>query len=205
MSGKPAELNSIAVIKRAFGVAIRPENLLVLLLGAAIVALGSLFSAFVLAGPLGVGYADACVKMVRGRRAELDDIFWRGFDRLKPAFFAGIILGPATTAAMFVLLVPGLMVLGISALVYLRLATSDDETLTGFGVLKEIRGLLEAHGAALAVTGLVLALIGAVLSLTVVGSVVAVGFIYLAATFVFAHYYPAELTVPEVEASSAAA
>lgn len=204
MSRAVAELDYAGVVKRAFRIATRPQNLLVLFLGAAIVVLGSIFSAFLLAGPLGVGYADACVRMARGKRAELDDIFWRGFERLKPAVVAGIILGPATMVASFVLLVPGPVMLALSGLAYLRLATSDEE-LSGIEVLKHTQTFVLNHPKELAIMALIVAVVGAVLCLTVVGSVVAVAFTYLAATLTYAHYFPERLELPAPAAPVASA
>lgn len=201
-----ADLDYANVVKRAFRVATTPQNLLVLFFGAAIVALGSFFSFFILAGPLGVGYVDACARMARGQRAELDDVIWRGFERLGPAVTSGFLLGAITTALLFVLLVPGLMAMQFAGLVYARLAF-DRRDLTGMQALSETWAFALDHRGPLLIMGLIGGLIGGVLSLTVIGSVVAVAFCFLISVFTYAHYFadPADPRLPSTPPPEAAA
>ena len=191
MTPEPADLDYANVVKRAFGVATQPQNLFVLFFGAAIVGLGGLFSAFILAGPLGVGYADACAKMVRGQRAELDDIFWRGFERLWPSMVAGFLLMLATAALSFMLVIPGMVVLLFSALVFTSLAL-DREPRGGIEAIQRVWALFIERPAPLLIMWLIASLIGALLSLTVVGVVVMLAFFFLVSVFVYLHYFRAD-------------
>lgn len=191
MTRDPADLDYANVVKRSFLVATRPENLLVLFFGGAIVVLGSLFSGFLLAGPLGVGYAHACAKMARGQRAELDDVFWRGFERLWPSVVAGFVLGLSTTALCFVLVVPGFFALLFSAVVFTSLAL-DKEERGGLETIQRVWELVRARPAPLVIMALIASLIGTLLTFTIIGSVVMVAFFFLVALYVYLHFFGAD-------------
>ena len=169
----------------------RPQNVLVLLFGAAVVVLGSVASGFLLTGPLGVGYAHVAAKMLQGQRAELDDVFWRGFDRFRSSIPAGFVLGLATTALTFVLFVPGLFGLLFSALVFSALAL-DAEEHRGFASIHRVIALVRSVPTPLITMALIASLIGVLLSLTVVGTVVMVAFFFLVAVSVYHHYFDSE-------------
>lgn len=187
MTRDPADLDYANVVKRAFTVATRPQNLLVLFFGAAIVVLGGIASLFLLAGPLGVGYADACAKMARGQKTELDDIFWRGFERLWPAMVAGFILGICTFVLTFVLVVPGLFAFLFSSLVLTSIAL-DVEERDGLQAIQRIWNLVLKNPAPIVIMWLISSLIGAVLSFTVIGTVVMVAFFFLVSVYIYVHY-----------------
>ncbi|MBX2812363.1 MAG: hypothetical protein KTR25_11160 [Myxococcales bacterium] len=186
MTSDPAALDYLNVLKKAFAVATRPENIFVLLFGAAVVFLGSCFSAFLLAGPLGVGYAHACSKMVQGKRVEFDDIFWRGFERWWSAIPAGIILGLATFV-LSIILVPAYFSLLFSAVVYCTIALTP-EPISGFRAIDKVWRIVRANPAPMAIMGLIFAVISGVLTLTVVGIVLVVALGFLIAVFIHAQY-----------------
>lgn len=188
MTRDPADLDYRDVLKRTFTIGTRPQNLFVLLGGAAVVLFGSIFSGFLLAGPLGVGYADACGRMARGRRAELDDIFWRGIDRPWPAILAGFPLGILTFVLSFVLVVPGLLALLFSALVFSTIAF-DKEERSGFDAIQRAWNLVMSQSAPIIIMWLVAAFLGGLMSMTVIGVVPMVGFLYLVSFFVYVHYF----------------
>lgn len=191
MTRDPADLDYANVVKRSFTIAVRPENLLVLFFGGAIVLLGSVFSGFLLAGPLGVGYAHACAKMARGQRAELDDVFWRGFERLLPSVVAGFVLGLSTTALLFMLFIPGLFGLLFSAVVFTAIAL-DKEPKGGFETIQRVWELVVAKPAPLVIMALIASLIGGLLVATVVAIPAAVAFFFLVAIYVYLHFFGAD-------------
>jgi hypothetical protein len=188
MTNARADLDYVGVLRRAFDVGTKVDNLLVLFLGAAIVVLGGLFSAFILAGPLGVGYADACGKMARGQKPELDDIFWRGFERFWPSVVAGLITMLAAAALFFALFIPGTLALYFGAVVFCVLAF-DPEARSGVEAIQRVWGLVVERPGPLAIMGLILGILGALLSLTVIGSVIMVALVFLTAVFTYAHYF----------------
>lgn len=200
MSTIPGDLDYTHLIKRAFSVAIRPENLFVLLFGAAVVALGSLFSGALLAGPLGVGYIDACRKMVEGKKAEMDDIIWRGFDRWWAALSAGVVLGLLTAALSMVLVVPGMFALLFSGLVYGVIAFDAKEP-TGMEAIQRVWSMVLARPAPFVIMGLIASAIGSVLTLTVVGTVVMVAFFYLLSVLIYIQCYEGEGVVTQTQVS----
>lgn len=191
MTRDPADLDYANVVKRAFTVATRPQNLLVLVFGAAVVVLGGTASLFVLAGPLAVGYADACAKMARGQRTELDDIFWRGFERLWPAMAAGFILGLATFALTFMLVIPGMFALQFSALVCTCIAL-DREERGGLEAIQRVWEKVRENPSPIVMMWLIASLIGTVLSLTIIGTVVMVAFFFLVSIYVYVHFFGAD-------------
>ena len=184
----PMALDYRDILQRSFIVATRQENLFVLFFGAAVVLLGSIFSAFLLAGPLGVGYAHTCWKMVQGQRAELDDIFWRGFDRFVPALTAGFFLGLATFLLCYLLIVPGLFAILFSATVYSAIAL-DREQVTGFKAIIKVKDLFLANPAPIAIMWVVAAIIGGLLTLTIIGAIVSFAFFFLVSVMIYMHYF----------------
>lgn len=198
MNREPADLDYANVIKRSLLVATRPENLLVLFFGAALVVLGATFSFFVLAGPLAVGYAEACAKMTQGRRVELDDLVWRGLERIQPSIIAGLILSLAITAGLFILVIPGMLVLLFAGMVYSAIAL-DDEPGGPFDAIQRIWNLVSRRPVPLVIMGLISALIGGVLNLAgyltsgiILGltATATVGFFFVVSSFVYQHYFP---------------
>ncbi len=188
MTRESSDLDYANVLKRAASVLIQPKNALVLYLGGAMVLLGSLASGFLLAGPLGVGYADACSKLAHGGRADLDDVIWRGFERLGPAVVAGFILSAAVAAGMFMLILPGMMALLFAALTFTALARDQDGR-GGLETLQRLGRFAVARPVPLVLMSLLPSLIGIAFALTGIGAVVTIALTFVVATFVHDHYF----------------
>lgn len=212
MKREPPDLDYANVVKRSLLVVLRPENLFVLLFGAAIVVLGGIFSGLLLAGPLGVGYANVCARMIRGRRADLDDVFWRGFERLGPSVVAGVILMLATSFLLFILVVPGLLSLLFAALVFSSIAL-DRAPRSGLSAIQRAWSLVLERPVPLVLMGLIASLVGSLATvlvvaalalvslplgvsvlayfgypLAVVATAIILPFFYVVAVFVYIHY-----------------
>jgi uncharacterized membrane protein len=86
------------------------KHALVLILAGVIMLLLSAVSLGLLAGPLGVGFLDLVQRARRGESVQTGAIFER-FDSFVASLIAFIVIGIAVTIGMFLLVVPGLVVL----------------------------------------------------------------------------------------------
>ncbi|MBI5516666.1 MAG: hypothetical protein HY909_22975 [Deltaproteobacteria bacterium] len=86
-----AQTDYAAALKDAFGISTRSENLLPLLVDAAIVIVGGVCTLGVLAGPLAVGYNAMAVRASRGQPIAVGDSL-KGLSQLGTALVAGLLV-----------------------------------------------------------------------------------------------------------------
>lgn len=189
MTRDQASLDYAKVVKKAFYVGTRPQNIFVILFGASVVLLGSLFSFFILAGPLAVGYAHACARMAQGHRVEFDDVIWRGFERIWPAIPSGFLLSIGISV-FSIPIVPAYFLLLFASLVYCSIAL-DPEPGTGIEPIEKVWAQIRAQPVPMVVMGLIVAVICGLLTLTlsVVGVVLVVAFTFLVSVVLYEQYF----------------
>src|SRR5688572_13174464 len=79
------------LFERTWEAIIQQQNLIVTIVGAAVLAVAGSVTMGILAGPLMYGYAVACNKIARGQAATIDDL-WTGFQRLVPTIVTSLII-----------------------------------------------------------------------------------------------------------------
>ncbi len=170
------------LLKQTWGAIIQKQNLIVTLLGAAVLTLVGSVTLGILSGPLFLGYAAACLKISRGQEVAIDDL-WSGFSRLVPAIVTSLIIGVASVVGMIFCLVPGLIVLFLCTFVFHFMV--DDPALSGMDAIKKSAAMVKANIADVAVIWVVGLLLNAVLSVSVVGVVAGMAFAMLMSGFLY--------------------
>ncbi len=180
MSGERIDYG--ALLKESFDLAVREENLLVLLAGALAVTIGSAFSFGLLAGPLSVSYALICLNVARGDRVDFQQL-QTGFSALPQRLLAGVIYLVAIAIGSMFLGLPG-MAFGIAAS-FLFHVMAEDEEIGAIDALRKSFELVRSRPVPVLVVWLMAMILGGLMSITVVGTIPAVALYFLLSAFVY--------------------
>ena len=170
------------LFKRTWEAIIQSQNLAVTLVGGAVLAIAGSVTLGVLAGPLFLGYALACLKIARGQPVAIDDL-WTGFQRLVPAIVTSLIIGAAAFVGFLLCFFPGLIVMVLCTFVFHLMV--DDTELSGMDAIKKSAALVKANVADVAIVWLIGGVISSLLSVTVVGSIAGIAFSSLMSAFLY--------------------
>jgi uncharacterized membrane protein len=170
------------LVKRTWDAIITKDNAIVTLVGAAVLSFASTVTLGILAGPLFLGYAAACLKISRGQPVAVDDL-WTGLQRLVPALVTSLIIGVAAFVGFLFCLVPGLIVLFLCTFVFHAMV--DDPSLTGIEAIKKSAAMVKENITDVGVVWLVGILLNAVLSISVVGVIAGMAFASLMSAFLY--------------------
>jgi uncharacterized membrane protein len=170
------------LFKRTWQAIIQQQNLIVTLVGAAVLTLASSVTLGILAGPLFLGYALACLKIARGQPVAIDDL-WTGFQRLVPAIVTSLIIGIAALIGFILCFVPGLIVMVLCTFVFPLMV--DDVELSGMDAIKKSAAMVKENVADVAIVWLVGVAISSVLSVTIVGTIAGMAFMSLMSAFLY--------------------
>lgn len=107
--------------------------------GSLVVAVVSVLSVLLLAGPLTVGFVKLVRRRRRGESARITDVF-DGLSQFAPSFVAFVLIAIATVIGMLLFVVPGLLVLVVSCFAFheiaYRKAHAGDAVRASFHVAK---------------------------------------------------------------------
>lgn len=171
------ELDYGDLLKKTLTVSVRGSNILVLVLGALVLAAGSVLTAGILAGPLALGYAGACLKIARGEPVAVSDL-WVGFRRFVPALLLSLIVLLASVVGIMAFFVPGVFVLFCSSLAFMEMA--DDPAAGPWECAQRASRLVQNHfSPVLVVAVLEIFLMGTLGWTTVIGGLVVLAFAFL--------------------------
>lgn len=170
------------LFKRTWDAIVQQQNLIVVLVGAVVLTVAGSVTLGILAGPLFLGYALACLKIARGQPVAIDDL-WTGFQRLVPAIVTSLIIGVGAFVGFIFCIVPALIVLVLSTFVFHMMV--DDPNLAGIDAIKKSAAMVKANVADVAIVWGIGILISSVLSITVVGSIAGMAFSSLMSAFLY--------------------
>ncbi|MCC7381062.1 MAG: hypothetical protein IT384_04495 [Deltaproteobacteria bacterium] len=176
-----SSLDFAGLLKGALSASLRGQNPVILLVGAFLTGLISVF--IVTAPPMALGYTAVCLKIARGQEASWDDLF-SGFSRFGASFALGVLAFVAITIGLILLVVPGLVLAFLFTFAFHLLAV--DSSLSGMDALKGSVQLVKSRLADVVVLWVIGLVVGAVFSIVpVVGSLVAMGFMGVAGAMAF--------------------
>jgi uncharacterized membrane protein len=170
------------LFKQTWAAITQQQNLIVTLVGAAVLAVAGSVTVGILAGPLMLGYALACLKIARGQPVAIDDL-WVGFQRLVPTIVTSLIIGIATFVGFLLCFVPGLIVMVLCTFVFHLMV--DDTNLSGMDAIKKSAALVKANVIDVAIIWGIGLAINSVLAVTLVGSIAGIAFATLMSAFLY--------------------
>lgn len=157
-----------SLVKQSFKLSMDGNNPFVLLVGTLVAAAGSTLTLGLLGGPFAVGLAHATLKMARGQRAEIEDL-WVGFHNFGTTFVAGLLVLLSFLIGFCLLFIPGLIALFIFSFTFHILA--DQPHTTAVDAMKQSYAMVKEAPSIVVVLWVVALVIGAVFNIVpVVGS-----------------------------------
>ncbi len=173
-----------ALIKRSFELSVEKDNLVVLLVGALALSIGSLVTLGILGGPLALGLAITCRKMVRGETATMDDL-WLGFKSFGPSFVAMLLVCLAILVGTLLCLVPGLAAAFLFCFTFQAMANGTESAVDA---MKESLALVKENISPSLVFMVVLLVVNVVLGFVpFLGSIAGVAFSGILAAVFYHH------------------
>jgi uncharacterized membrane protein len=170
------------LFKKTWEAIIVQQNLIVTLVGAAVMAVVGSVTMGILAGPLMLGFTLACIKIARGQPTSTDDL-WVGFQRLVPTIVTSLIIGIGAFIGMMLCVVPGLIVMVLCTFVFHLMV--DDKELSGMDAIKKSSAMVKANLTDVLIVWVIGIAINTVLAATVVGSIAGIAFATLMSAFLY--------------------
>ena len=170
------------LFKKTWEAIIQQQNLIVTLVGAAVLAVVGSVTMGILVGPLMLGFTLACLKIARGLPTATDDL-WVGFQRLVPTIVTSLIIGIGACIGFMLCIVPGLIVMVLCTFVFHLMV--DDKELSGMDAIKKSSAMVKANLTDVLIVWVIGAVINTVLAATVVGSIAGIAFITLMSAFLY--------------------
>jgi uncharacterized membrane protein len=170
------------LVKLTWDAITKKDALIVTLVGAAVLSFVGTMTLGILAGPLFLGYAAACMKISRGQSVAIEDL-WSGMQRLVPAMLTSLMIGAATIVGLFFCIAPGLIVMFLCTFVFHVMV--DQPELSGIDAIKKSAAMVKENITDVGVVWLVGILLNGILSFTLVGVIAGIAFAALMSAFLY--------------------